>query len=442
MFDIQKSVLMQTVFTCKATGNTDEAKTFLNIASKYCSQLETLDEISYLQSEIKDYSGCVKSLNTCLKMAKMPQQLYSIRANLAKVYNHLNEPLLSIEQSKLNQEIEPEKDYNTIMEIAFSHYLLGDYNTSETLMRELSTDKDTPEVVRNRVLYNLGSYDMERGEFKKGLKGFIDVGHQISIWKHRSFENIPIWDGTITPGKTLLIHAEGGIGDEIINVRFVKTLKEKGMRCVWITNHTDLREVFNRNGYETVVHVNPFDYDDTVQCMAMYLPILMNLDSHEVWNGPYLKPSEEYIEKWKKLLPEGKKLAVKYTGNSNYEQDLHRSLPVEFILNLNYDGTLINLQLEPENYRDDMFNAGEHISNIEDTLALLWLCDSFVSSCTSVVHMAASMGKNGVVCPPIASYYVWLGTDGYSHWYDKSLKVVRQKNHRDWNFSDKVKELL
>ena len=123
MFDIQKSILMQTVFSCKTTGNTEEAKTFLNTASKYCFQLETLDEISYLQSEIKDYSGCIDSLQRCLKMATMPQQQYAIRANLAKVYNHLNQPNLSIEQSKLNQEIEPQKDYNTIMEISFSHYL-------------------------------------------------------------------------------------------------------------------------------------------------------------------------------------------------------------------------------------------------------------------------------------------------------------------------------
>lgn len=442
MFNIQKSFLMQTVFSCKTAGNIDEAKVFLRTASKYCFQLETLDEISYLQSEIKDYQGCIDSLNRCVKMATMPQQLYAIRANLAKVYNHLNLPELSIEQSTLNQSIEPHKDYNTIMEIAFSNYLLGDYTTSETMMRELHNDTNTPEEIRNRVGYNLGSYDMERGEFKKGLKGFIDVGHNIGIWKHRSFDNIPQWDGTITPGKTLLIHAEGGIGDELINVRFVKQIQEKGMRCVWITNHSHLQDVFNRNGYETSVHINPFDYTDPVQCMAMYLPILLDLDKDQVWTGPYIKPSEEYIEKWQQLLPAGNKLAVKFTGNSNYEQDLHRAMPAQFMLDLKYEGTLINLQLEPENFREDMFNAGQHITNIEDTLAILWICDSFVSSCTSVVHMAGSMGKKGVVCPPIASYYVWLGNNGHSDWYDKSLHVVRQKNHKDWNFADKVKNLL
>jgi hypothetical protein len=86
-----------------------------------------------------------------------------------------------------------------------------------------------------------------------------------------------------------------------------------------------------------------------------------------------------------------------------------------------------------------MFNAGEHIKNIEDTLALLFLCDNLLTSCTSIVHMNGAMGKNGIVCPPIASYYVWLGTKGnYSNWYDKSLQVFRQTKHRDWKFVESL----
>ena len=85
-----------------------------------------------------------------------------------------------------------------------------------------------------------------------------------------------------------------------------------------------------------------------------------------------------------------------------------------------------------------MFNAGKHITNIEDTLAILSLRDDLVTSCTSIVHMNGALGKNGIVCPPIASYYVWLGSEGKSDWYDDSLKVVRQKNHKDWKFVETV----
>lgn len=433
MFDITKSVLMQTVFACKSANKLEDAKVFLNIASKYCFDLGTLDEIAYLQNEIKDYASCVESLKRCLAMARGPQEAYAVRANLAKMYNHLNDPLNSINMSNANREVNP-NDYDTLMELSFSHYLNGDYKTSESMMRQLASHPDLPDNVKGRVLYNLGSYDIEHGEFKKGLKGFIDIGHKINIWHHREVEGVPQWDGTAQPGKTLIIHAEGGIGDELINVRFVNNVKNLGMNPIWVSGHKSLVDVFNRNGYPTTTDISTIDKSNAVQCMAMYLPILLDVDKDQLWNGAYLKPSQEYIDKWTKLLPEGKKLALKWSGNPFYDQDLHRSIPLDFIKEIQYNGTKINLQMEPELFQEDMFNAGEFINSIEDTLAILWLCDDLITSCTSIAHMNGALGKNGVVCPPIACYYVWLGADGVSDWYDPSLKVIRQKQHKNWDF--------
>ena len=433
MFDINKSILMQTVFACKNLNKLGDAKTFLNIASKYCFDINTLDEISYLQNEIKQYKDCVDSLNRCLAIAKHPQEVYSIRANLAKVYNHLNDPINSISMSNANLAVNP-NDYDTLLELSFSYYLNGDYKVSESMMRELASISYLPDDIRGRVLYNLGSYDIERGEFKKGLRGFIDVGHKINIWRNKEIEGIANWDGTPQPGKTLIIHAEGGIGDELINVRFMNNIKELGMNPIWISGHKTLVDVFNRNGYNATMDASIIDKSNVVQCMAMYLPILLDIDKDQLWNGAYLKPSEEYLDKWTKLLPQGKKLALKWSGNPFYDQDLHRSIPLDFIKEIQYDGYKINLQMEPELFQEDMFNAGEFINSIEDTLAILWLCDDLITSCTSVAHMNGALGKNGVVCPPIACYYVWLGSDGVSNWYDSSLRVIRQKQHKNWDF--------
>lgn len=433
MFDINKSVLMQTVFACKSANKINDAKIFLGIASKYCFDLATLDEIAYLQSEIKDYNNCVESLKRCLAMTQSPQEAYSVRANLAKMYNHLNDPISSINYSTANREVYAE-DYDTLMELAFSHYLNGDYAASEKMMRELAAIENLPDNVKGRVLYNLGSYDIERGEFKKGLKGFIDIGHKINIWHHRGIEGVPQWDGVVEPGKTLMIHAEGGIGDELINVRFMNNIKNLGMNPVWVSGHKSLVEVFNRNGYPATTDAGTIDKTNAVQCMAMYLPILLDLDKDQLWTSAYLKPSQEYLDKWTKLLPEGKKLALKWSGNPFYDQDLHRSIPLDFIKEIQYNGTKVNLQMEPELSQDDMFNAGQHINSIEDTLAILWLCNDLITSCTSIAHMNGALGKNGIVCPPIACYYVWLGADGVSHWYDSNLRVVRQKQHKNWDF--------
>ena len=432
-FDINNSILMKTVFACKTSNNKDDATKFLNIAAKYNFDVSTLDEIAYLQNEVKDYRASITTLKKCLASSQNPQEHYSIRANLAKMYNHINEPVFSLGYSNANLEISQGKDYDTLMEIAFSHYLSGDYASSESMMRELNEIENLPDNVKGRILYNLGSYDIERGLFKQGLKGFIDIGHKIGIWTHREKAMIPLWDGSKQEGKTVLIHAEGGIGDEIICVRFMKNIEKMGMNPVWYTNNEQLVPVFNRNGFKCVTDPKEVDLSDAVQCMAMYLPILLDLDKHELWAGAYLTSSEEYRKKWEKILPTGKKLVCKWSGNPHYEQDLHRSLPVDFIQNIDYDGTKINAQLEPENNQYDMFNAGSFINSIEDTLAIIDLCDDVVSSCTSVAHMVGALGKNGIVCPPIASYYVWLGMNGHkSDWYDSGLKVFRQSKHKDW----------
>lgn len=429
---MNSSILDHVITVCKAKNRTEDAKAFLKIAADNCMDLALMDRVAFLQSELKDYHACVDSLRSCLNMAQDQDSKFAIRANMAKMLNHLNEPMMSLAYSKLNQS--DRFDYDTLMEMSFSYYLMGDYAQSESMMRDLVTHSDLPQDVRGRVEYNLGSYDIERGDFKKGVKGFIDVGHKIKIWHTRYISNVPVWNGEDIRGKTVVIHAEGGIGDELINVRFVNNIKQLGGTPIWITNNKDLHTVFNRNHIDTRLSVGDIDITNAVQCMAMYLPVLLNLDVDQLWSGPYLTPSDDYIEKWKKLLPSGKKLAVKWSGNPFYDQDLHRSIPVEHIKNIPYNGIKINLQMEPELHQPDMFNASNDITTVEDTLAILSLCDDLVTSCTSIAHMNGALGKNGIVCPPIACYYVWLGAQGFSHWYDKSLRVVRQTKHRDWKF--------
>lgn len=453
MFDIN-SPLMKIAISCKISGNFEEGKQFLSIAAKYADDLKTLDEIGYLQSELKDYGGSVETLKKCQGYTIDAEQSYALRSNLAKMYNHLNNPDASIGYSLANLAVSGDNiNYETLMELSFSHYLKGDYEISEKMMRDLATDEKTPEKIRERALYNIGTFDLERGDFKRGLSkgleiegglsGFIDIGHKCGIWINKEIEGVPLWNGLIDTSKTIIIHGEGGIGDEIINVRFMNNIKQRGMRAIWITGHKHLKEVFNRNGYETIGDISelPIDIkDNCFQLMGMYLPIVLDLDKHEVWNGPYLKPSQEYIEKWMKILPEGKKLCIKQSGSKFYDQDLHRSLPLSFIENIRWSGEKINLQIESEYDLKNVFNCAGKIQNIEDTLAIIWLSDQMVSSCTSVVHMAGAMGKNCIVCPPIACYYVWLGD---AKWYDDNMTVIRQKKHKDWNHVlERVNEYL
>jgi hypothetical protein len=96
------------------------------------------------------------------------------------------------------------------------------------------------------------------------------------------------------------------------------------------------------------------------------------------------------------------------------------------------EATLVSVQLEG-NGTLDAFDCAPYIENIEDTLAIIALCDITISRCTSVAHMAGSLGEPTIVCPPIATYHIWIGPEGTSHWYGENMHVVRQKLYKNWD---------
>jgi len=430
---MENTPFAQVVFNSKAKNQEDQAKTFLKISAENLYDISLLDHIANLQSTIKDYNGTITTLTKMLEGINEPQAVNAIKTNLGVTYNKINEPKLAL--NCLNSIPD---DISTSMEKSLAHYFLGDYNKSEEIMRMIDSMPNLPESTRDRIQYNLAIYEIEKGNFKKGYYQYIEKGHRIHIWPTQQRAMIPLWKGEVEEGKTIIIHGEGGIGDEIIGVRFMNHIKRLGMNPIWKTNNKDLHAVFNRNGYQCVFDFNEIETFDAAQVMAMYLPVYLDLDKDQVWEDVYLKPCDKHIEKWNKILPEGKKLSVKWQGNMHYDQDLHRSIPENLIQDLNFDGTKISLQLENELKNDWSYTP--NINTIEDTLAIMHLSDLVITSCTSTAHMAGAIGKKTIVCPPIAYYYVWAkGTN----WYGDHVEVIRQENWRDWDFViEKVQERI
>jgi hypothetical protein len=326
--------------------------------------------------------------------------------------------------------------YRRTRKLSFSYYLQAKPEKSEQLLRELASDPGTPDEVCGRVLFNLGSYDLDHGDFKKGIRGFIGVGHQIGIWKEL---NLPLKKCTSLDGvKKLAVIAEGGIGDEVINVRFMKMLAARGVEAVWVSGREDLCRIFERNGVKTCRSVRELD-SSWSYVQAMSLPILLDLDRNELDVGVYLTPDEGCVQKWKERVGERRKfrVGVKWSGNPMYEQDLHRTLPIADVVKelRGYDVELYSLQIEGCDGVDVDYDLTGDIKSYEDTLALMSLMDVVVTSCTSVAHVAGAAGLNVIVMPPLATYYTWLGPKSAelkSDWYS-TVTVIRQNEWRDWS---------
>ena len=83
------------------------------------------------------------------------------------------------------------------------------------------------------------------------------------------------------------------------------------------------------------------------------------------------------------------------------------------------------------------------MNTYEDTLNIIDQLDIGVTSCTSIGHAAAAMGKQTIIITPISAYYTWCHSMKQSPWYGSNLTILRQQKPRSWNEPlQELKELL
>jgi len=184
----------------------------------------------------------------------------------------------------------------------------------------------------------------------------------------------------------------------------------------------------------------------------MSVPVYLDVQVKDLWDGPYITADPEYIEKWKWIsekplenhpdTPNKPKVGIRWTGNPAYEHDLHREVPLTLLNDIIYDRGYKVYSLQRDHGADEIYTDALYteitdlqyeLEHIEDTLAVIHHLDFVITSCTSVAHMAATMGKKTYVLVPITAYYTWASTtDTSSIWYGDNVKVLRQIVHKSW----------
>lgn len=424
----------------KQVDELSTAKILLDTMSKYASNITEYDTLAKSYMDIKEYLLAIKYAEKTLVNAPTNEQMYACRANLSKLYNHINDPVSSLRYSTINNKLNP-TDYDPTMEQVFSYFLLNQKDKSEQILRDLILKDNLPIDLVNRIKFNLGTYDLYAGKFKQGLRGFILEGKKLGIWKNVTVP-FKFWEGGIQPGKTIVILAEGGIGDEIINIRFVTKLQELGMHPIWYTNRSELVNIFKRHGIDarsSLQSISP----DSLWTYSMSLPIYLDLDVNDLWNGTYLTADPEYLKKWKwiygPVVPGSVSVGIRWTGNPAYEHDLHREVPLAGMLDCLQDPKYNIYSIQRDQGADQILkypgvtDLSNKLETIDDTLAIIHHLDFVVTSCTSVAHMAAAMGKLVYILVPITAYYTWASTfDTSSVWYGDNVKILRQTVHKSW----------
>lgn len=432
---------------CKFLYENDEdvtASSLVKSLLKLSTSLEQLDELARTAFEIREYKLAVTILDTIgSKYELVGEDWYSYISNLINSLAHANEPERALQFIEKLEELKKD-DYERDLKKIYTLYLLNRKKEAEVLLRAVLSREDLPDKTRKELMFNSGTYDLYNGDFYKGLYNFLHYGRDIGIWKKPQLP-CTLWDGQDIEGKTLIILAEAGIGDEFINIRFMKNLEKLKINAIWYSTRKDLVDLYNRIGYNAIYSINGNLPEDIYWCHSMDLPVLLKLDGTNLYTEPYL--SADGVSS---IIPNGDKLkvGVRWQGNPKYDNNLHRNLDLDGLLSCIDTNKYDVYSLQRDDGQEDILEypyvtplyKGGGLDSWEETLRTINALDIVITSCTSVAHASAAMGKRTIVITPISEYYVWCGPH---NWYGDHVTVIRQDKPREWlGAYTKLKELL
>lgn len=414
----------------------------LEAFGKRAETFEQYNDVAKIFFEIKDFTNAMSYGEKALKLTRTKEENYITTKNLINAYNQNNYPEKAITQISKIKSQNPQ-DTELLLEETFSYSAINQKEKAEKLLFDLIKKPLPPEIDR-KAYHNLSGHYFRKDDIHTGLQHFLKAG-EVEAYKNRELPPFSKWDGTVTPGQTIVIDSQCGAGDEVIHVRFMKHLKELGMNSIWTTTRRDIVKLFNYNGFETVCVWDKPDLPKDAQWVyALALPYYLNLTVNDLGQTPYLQPLPEKEKQYSYLQEDQNyKIGVFWNSGSGFEQAHFRSIDPEPLFNTlsKTQASLYSLQLPdqtpPEGFNIQTFDIPNR--DFTDTFSIVSQMDLVITSCTSIAHIAASQGKEVCVFVPIMEYYVWTSSTGKSWWYGDHVHLFKQKKPRNWD--EPIKQL-
>ncbi len=254
----------------------------------------------------------------------------------------------------------------------------------------------------------------------------------------------PLWLGEARlAAKTILLHAEQGLGDTVMFARYAPLLARAGAR-VAIEAQPELKGLLT--GIEGAVSVvargeplPPFD----LHCPLASLPLACKTGLADVPAPiPYLRAPEVHVEKWRPRLEAlgGRRVALVWSGRATHVNDSNRSLSLSQLEPLlSVDGlrfVSVQRELRPADAEalareSRITHLGDKLADFADTAAVLALCDLVVCVDTAVAHVAGALGRPAYVLLPFQPDWRWTLDPDRSPWYP-AMRLFRQPAPGDW----------
>jgi tetratricopeptide (TPR) repeat protein len=314
----------------------------------------------------------------------------------------------------------------------------------ETALRASPADGD--------LLWNLAVTRLASGDFAGGWADYE------KRWQHpdalrRTF-GYPSWDGGPLSGKTLLVYAEQGLGDQVMFASCVPDLLAAGARCV-LECAPKLTALFARSfpGTEVIAAFADRSPDwrarlPQIDCQIALgsLPRVLKRDwaSFPRHDG-YLKADPQRVAAIRAELARlgpGPKIGISWRGGAARTGQLLRTLDVADLaplwslrgchyLSLQYGESAADIARARERHAAPLHDWPRVGDDLDEAAALICALDLVVSVTTSAVHLTGALGREAWVLVPASPEWRYLLSGERMPWYPE-VRLFRQGAALDW----------
>jgi len=307
-----------------------------------------------------------------------------------------------------------------------------------------------PSYIKAR--WNLGLAQLLDARFAEGWEGYQyrEEAKQVDLDHYPQ----PCWDGSSLAGKTILVHAEQGVGDEIMFGSCLPDVIEKAGHLVLLCEPR-LAPLFARSFPQATVHgvrrvighpwIPPQPID--LQIPLGSLPRLLRHAWDDFPRRPYLAPDADLTRIWRdrlESLGEGLKIGISWRAGGRANEQRRRTTLLE-----NWEPLFkvpgvkwINLQYgECENDLAAARERGGTVihdwpdadpkSDLDSFAAQVAALDFVISVGNTTVHMAGAMGVPTWSVLPKVPGWRWLLSHDTFPWYP-DVWLYRQRDFQDW----------
>ena len=342
----------------------------------------------------------------------------------------------AIEYCRRSLEEHPDR-IDVLVNLAVSLQFSGRYEEALTYLEQaIAASPDQVEARFNRALLLL-----LLGDYPRGWAEYEQRWNLPELKKPRFAQ--PQWQGENIAGKTILLHAEQGLGDTIQCLRYVGLVATRCSRVVLRIERRLTRTAASLPANVAIVHADaripPFD----VWCPLLSLPRIFGTRVETIpADTPYLGVRPVLAERWRRRLGglPGRKIGLAWAGSPTHINDCRRSVDPERLAPL-FDAagiSWVSLQASPAASSiaglpvNRILDLSAELTDFAETAGAILNLDLVITVDTAVAHLAGALGRPAWVMLPFSPDWRWLLDRDDSPWYP-SLRLFRQPAPGDWD---------